>query len=819
MDKPLNNMNRKFENEQEFYYWLSAFDKIASPVYIIDAETYELLYVNGRTKNVSGEVIGSKCYKALCGRDDVCPTCTKYADFDQTGKHSISKEHYNPRTKHYYTVTECVIDWVDGRKARLEMAQIISELHELKQKQSNQASLLSIQESIIESANMMLFALDKDYKILYLNRQFKSVTKRRLRVGQRMPVDELYGDYDVWRFYEEVFPGVFSGKTYRGEVTMKDSEGNLVPIRYSSFPVRNGEGEIFAYATIGEDITKEKEEQRIRESYLQSQRFLAEFSKPFTQPNNFDDLIQNALIQLESQLGTDRIYFYDVIEDDILLTHEHLRYNDFHSTVGLVFPYEQIEDIVNELDKQPYLLFNDVREHYAKYPHFDYGAVSSLYIKLSVDGKLMGFINFLTVREMAQWTEEDCRVAVMAGSVMAGAVAFHKSELALKTAMAETQKANLAKSQFLSNVSHELRTPLNAIIGMAQIMKNSLIKNQPEAAGSMDELLIASDHLMSLVNDVLDMSKIEAGKLEIANEPFNLFRALQEVVNLIETKAQSKSVNFQTHFGISEKLNVLGDKMRLKQVLLNILGNAMKFTAAGGSVDFTVNAEILSDQRIDVKLIVRDTGIGMSDEQQAKLFQVFQQGGMSITRNYGGTGLGLAISRELVSKMGGEISVSSRLGEGSIFEVGMTFTQTNILPMEKNLELPDYKDYSGKHVLIVEDIEINRTLIIQLLSETNIVFEEAVNGQVAVEMFVASPVGYYDCIFMDIQMPVMDGLEATRQIRRLNRADAKTVVITAITANAYDENVQASLAAGMNEHISKPIDLKRLLIFFEKIFS
>ncbi len=819
MDKQEITTNGANVDKEKFYVWLSAFDKIASPVYIIDAETYELLYTNEKTTSEIGDVLGQPCYKALCGLDKVCEKCTAVNKLDSSGKHSISEEHYNNITGQYYVVSECLINWIDGRKARMSMAMSSTELHGLRQKHDSIAPLSSIHEAIISSTNKIFYAVDRDCNILYINEYANKISKYNFEIGQRLPIEKIHKAENAQKMIDTLLPSVFEGETFAGEVELIDAEGEIVPTRYTAFPVVNENGDIFAYATIAEDISEEKKTKAIMEKNLRSEEFIAEFSKPFTKPNEFDDVINEALRKLKEFFNTDRIYFYDMRDSDIILTHEEIDSNDIESTIGRTFPFDCIQTIMDELEGKQYLIYNDVRKHYDRYPYLDYGAVSSMYIDLTIDGNRMGFINLLTVKEQAKWEDEDGKIAVMAGSVLAGAVARHKSEVTLKKAVAETQKANLAKSQFLSNVSHEIRTPLNAIMGMAQVIKASLAENNPENVKPINEILVASDHLLSLLNDVLDMSKIEANKMEMANEPFNLFDTIQEVVGLIIYKASDKGITFNTNYTSVSDVNILGDGMRLKQVILNLLSNAIKFTHNGGEVNFNVYIQYDKEDKICINFIVQDNGIGMSNDQIEKLFKPFQQGSMDITGQYGGTGLGLAISHNLIDKMGGEISVASQLDIGSTFEFTLTFMKTALEADYKEIALPVFNDYSGKHVLVVEDIDINRMMIIQLLEGTNIKFDEAVNGQEAVEMFATSPVGYYDCILMDIQMPVMNGIEATKHIRGLNRNDAKKVPIVAVTANAYNDDVRMSFKAGMNAHISKPIDVNRLLKCFEIIFE
>jgi PAS domain S-box-containing protein len=380
-----------------------------------------------------------------------------------------------------------------------------------------------------------------------------------------------------------------------------------------------------------------------------------------------------------------------------------------------------------------------------------------------------------------------------------------------KAIEAAANVASKAKSDFLARISHEIRTPLNAIIGMTHIARNS-IDDKGKALASIDKITTASSHLLGLINDVLDMSKIESGKFEISREPFKLVGALSEVSSIISQRCKEKSVNFQNNIASLPNLALVGDKLRLNQVLINILGNAVKFTPALGEVKLQVETLQDDDQQISLRFVLSDNGIGMTPEQMEKLFIAFEQTDNSIAARFGGTGLGLAISQNLVNLMGGNICVESRSGVGSVFSFELTFPKaaaalSEPAPEEEGGEL----DFVGSRLLLAEDVEINRIILKELLAATHIAIEEAKDGKQAVEMFAASTVGYYSLIFMDIQMPEMDGYEATAHIRQLPREDAKTVPIVAMTANAYQEDVNKAIAAGMNGHLSKPIDIGLVL--------
>ena len=376
-------------------------------------------------------------------------------------------------------------------------------------------------------------------------------------------------------------------------------------------------------------------------------------------------------------------------------------------------------------------------------------------------------------------------------------------ELQVQTMVA--QVASKAKSEFLASMSHEIRTPLNAIIGMTEVTRRGA-EEPKKVLNGLKEIASASSHLLGIINDILDMSKIEAGKFELNPEPFPLLPALDEIFSMMSQRCEGKGIEFKVAFGEFGAIWVLGDRLRLKQVLINLLGNAVKFTPEGGTVIFSVQAAAQSNEELVLDFLVEDTGVGMTPEQVGRLFIAFEQTNKAVATKFGGTGLGLAISQNLVTQMGGLIGVESELDVGSrfFFRISLPVADEQI-PVDAAAlgEL----DFSGKRILLAEDVEINRMILVELLSGINLVIEEAEDGQLAVDMFSRSPQDYYDLIFMDVQMPNKSGYEATMEIRALDRADARRIPIVAMTANAYREDVMSALESGMNDHIAKPVDI------------
>jgi len=384
------------------------------------------------------------------------------------------------------------------------------------------------------------------------------------------------------------------------------------------------------------------------------------------------------------------------------------------------------------------------------------------------------------------------------------------AELIVQTEAARV--ASQAKGDFLSRMSHEIRTPLNAIIGMSQVARRTAIMEDSETLSSLDEVISASTHLLNVLNAVLDMSKIEAGKFTLNSENFSLSAAMRAVESIAGQRCMDKGLTLTTRFREIKHITVRGDSLRLKQVLINLLGNAVKFTAAGGDVNFSVERVSETEHEVALRFIVQDSGIGMSEEQVTRLYVPFEQADNSIASRFGGTGLGLAISQSLIKMMGGEIIVDSQVGQGSTFMFKLKLAKSNeplhddaLVTQVAPIRLP------GARILLCEDIEINRRIILELLLDTGIAIDEAEDGQEGLRLFQESSNGYYDLVLMDVQMPQMDGYEATRQIRALQRADARTVPIVALTANAYQEDIDRAKASGMDRHLAKPLEVTLLM--------
>ncbi len=376
---------------------------------------------------------------------------------------------------------------------------------------------------------------------------------------------------------------------------------------------------------------------------------------------------------------------------------------------------------------------------------------------------------------------------------------------------ADAQAEAKAKGNFLSTMSHEIRTPLNGMIGLNYLMEQN-IDNRQKLKDYLHQSSATAKYLQSLINDILDMSKLEMNKMELVSSPFSLKDVLTMIETIEKSRMADKEIDFQMDMDIPHPF-IVGDEIRLEQIVLNIIDNAYKFTPVGGSIRVQVRQTPSGDGQTSTEIKVSDTGCGISEEFQQKIFHSFTQERNTVSKGNQGTGLGMSISYLLAQLMGGSLSVESKLGQGSCFtlsfpaEIVREELKTAIQSAEaRGGEIPE-----GCHILIAEDNELNGQILTEILREEGFQTTLAVNGQVAVDLFAASAEGEYRVILMDLRMPEKDGYEASKEIRALPRADAKTVRIFACTANSFEEDREKAIECGMDDFVAKPVDIKKLL--------
>ena len=403
----------------------------------------------------------------------------------------------------------------------------------------------------------------------------------------------------------------------------------------------------------------------------------------------------------------------------------------------------------------------------------------------------------------------------------------------IEEAVEEARRANRAKTVFLSNMSHDIRTPMNGIIGMTAIAA-SHVDDRERVLDSLKKISMASKHLLNLINEVLDMSKIESGKVELKDEPFNLAELVDSLVSMMNPQIEARSHTLELQVAELEHRYVIGDSLRLQQVFTNLMGNSVKYTPDGGVLKLAVSEKSCDRAGCGCyEFVFEDNGMGMSEEYVKRIFEPFSRADDERVDKIQGTGLGMAITRSIVQMMDGDIQVESRLGEGTRFTVtvylklqengagdeGTNGTGMDSSGGDESLAGIESLDFSGRRALLVEDNELNREIAMTILETTGLAVEEAVDGKEAVQQVSQHEDGYYDIIFMDVRMPRMNGYDATCAIRAMGLPYCKTVPIVAMTADAFAEDVRAAKNAGMNEHVSKPLNFKHLGMVMRKLLK
>ena len=379
----------------------------------------------------------------------------------------------------------------------------------------------------------------------------------------------------------------------------------------------------------------------------------------------------------------------------------------------------------------------------------------------------------------------------------------------------EGQHANQAKTRFLFNMSHDIRTPMNAIIGYTQLLENNL-DNKKQALDYISKLKSSSTILLSLINYILEMTQIESGKLDLKKEIGDLDDLVKNINVVVEPLIKEKKLHYSYHLEIKHH-HIICDKTKLREIVLNILSNAIKYTPEGGNVELLIQEISFENNKVKYHFIIIDNGIGMKEDFLPHIFEEFAREKTSTESKVPGVGLGLPIVKSLIDMMNGTIQVESKLNKGTKFTVELSFL-TSLQVENVNERNTSTLDFSGKHILLVEDNELNAEIGIELLNTFKVIIDLAKNGEECIKILEKMPEGYYDLILMDIQMPIMDGYEATKIIRSFNNKNAQIPII-AMTANAFEEDRKHALQLGMNEHLAKPVDIEKLKDVLTKYFN
>ena len=528
-----------------------------------------------------------------------------------------------------------------------------------------------------------------------------------------------------------------------------------------------------------------------------------------------NDSYVDALLELSDVIYTVNLKT-DILERNIILKGKEQKNKEMFLDYPLPCNYQdycaEYEKKVTKETKAEYNMTNDTKKLLERYNNGDTN-ISVEYCFHEDDGSIRWVQKTILMTQIVVYDEETMSEipTVYAIMLLQDTSQRHKQEelehARLQAAFDEMRTASQAKTDFLSRMSHDIRTPLNGIIGLLNINEKHF-DDQKLVLENHKKMEIAAKHLLSLINDVLQMSKIEEGQITLAHQEITVKKLMREVETMIRERVLEAGIRWNyEEDNIDDRYSyVYASPLHLRQILLNIYGNCIKYNRPGGKITTVMEAADVHDGICTYRWTISDTGIGMSPEFLSRIFDPFSQEKTDARSVYQGTGLGMAITKGLIEQMNGSIEVTSQVGIGSVFVITIPFEIAR--EQKKDEEIAEQYDIRGLHLLAVEDNELNAEIIEMLLTDDGAKVTVAKNGRQAVEHFENNPPGTFDAILMDVMMPVMDGIAATKAIRAMDRADAKTIPIIAMTANAFEEDAKRCFAAGMTAHLAKPFQIE-----------
>ncbi len=768
-------------------------DETNQMIQLSDLESFRMLYANKPAREFAlhhGEDYhGRHCYEYMMGLSEPCPYCPMRKLGDRR-----SAETEVDNGNNIYAAKTNVFQW-RGQKVFMEYAWDITEIRRSQHIFESQMKLLL--QSIPEAQGILHFDLTADV-CLSLNGAAKknmSTFPRHETVNRtlRHMVSFIPDLAEREAMYEKFSREAMMASYEKGNVEIsRDTisyfdDGSIRAARVNArlqMNPTNGHMEAILYGLDISDEVKKKEryEERLREQITMFHALARDFLNVFLihpDENQVYILKMDGFVVPGLVRGSTTPYCYD----DVLCKYVESRVHpDDRAMIYELWQLPALQEKLKDAEEYEgnYRTLIDGATHYYRYR----------FVRLEGSNQIIaGFQNIDSIIEGEKQKKETLAKALVAAN-----------------------QSNQAKTTFLNSVSHDIRTPLNAITGFTALAMNHL--HDPDMVKNyLGKVTVASNHLLALINDVLDMSRIESGHIELEEKPVSLTHIYQDLETIIQNDIKAKGIHFFGEMKDIAHPTVLLDPMRMKKVLLNILSNAAKFTPEGGEIHFSIE-EIgdAADGKGLYQFHIKDTGIGMSKEYITHIFEPFSREETATVSGIPGTGLGMSIASRIVKLMGGTITVTSEVGKGSHFVVTIPATRiVEEIREKENSEEPLEQIIEGKRVLLVEDNELNREICQELLEMAGFTVDTAEDGKIAVEKVREAPAGTYDVILMDIQMPIMDGYEATREIRCLVEGKKAGIPIFALTANAFAEDRRRAIEAGMNGHIAKPIDIPSLM--------
>ncbi|MGL6195260.1 MAG: ATP-binding protein [Thermoguttaceae bacterium] len=856
--KEATNKSRQTQKEHEAFV-SDIFTSIQDGIFVID-KNYNILRTNPTFDAMYKEhhpLIGKKCWKTSCV-DKICDDCPAEKMF-RTGmlESSIHKD-VPPNDQNEIWLEHFSYPIFDERGEIIAGINFIRDITKRKEMEDELQQYHRILEALVEKRTNELGVMNKWNQLM-----LEGIPLTCVLINEHLEMFDcnqfavdflgLSSKHELFEKAFDMFPEVqpdgscsqelvrnaiktaFESGYNQVEWYFQAKNGEQIPVEVTLVRLEHGEGQVLAVYT--RDLRKEKAIEAgkaKRERLMAALNHTARLLLAYDSIKTFDEVIQEVFDHLGRAAGVDRVYIWQNHldeQDRLCCTQIHEWAIDVQPQQGKKFTISLAYDDVIPNWQETLPAGNCINALVRDLPPEEQaillpqGIVSILIAPIMLGDNFWGFIGFDDCKYERIWSGTEIGILSATGNVIASTIARQQLEQSLYDARILAEKSAQAKSEFLANMSHEIRTPMNAILGLTYLcLQTNLDEQQREY---LDKSQSATNNLLRIIDDILDFSKIEAGKLALEDVPFKLSETIREVMDVIAHKVDQKGISLYTEIDESVPDELIGDPLRLRQVLINLANNAVKFTENGG-VTISVKHELKKEASNDIflKFSVNDTGIGMTPEHMEKLFSSFTQADSSTTRKYGGTGLGLVISKNLIELMGGKIGVTSKLGEGTSFSFTICFhshmhgvptrrATTQSLIEARMSEPGDYSNQNltdvpndtgqihGARILLAEDNKINQMVADGMLKMYGVILTIANDGVEALELVKNND---YDIVLMDIQMPNMDGLETTKAIRGLNKPGCDKLPIIAMTAHAMDSDYQKSLEVGMNDHLTKPID-------------
>ena len=793
-----------------------AFINFENGLYIVGSD-FKIRYANDTLKEFFPKVVeGCLCYNAIVDRDEPCTFCP-IAQKLEKGRLLFNSSNFSR-----YGAAFTNINTPEFKDCYSVMIQQIASPEMLQKLDSDQMQAILMQQKELQNRNFIIETLSAEYEIIYFVCEENGVFKCTKYYDQKgtnsyetgdltiSSYDELLTNYanlhihkdDRAMFLEETQLANVRNCIFKEdnifELNYRECHDNVVKymqIRFIPIKAEDSVNVIIAFRCIDniveQELVQRKETEKLLESSSQRLRVITGLCTEY-----------ESLYYVNAKTDTGVPYMLsDNFSEDFKknLLYEIPYTPSFHAYIDIcVAPNQreyvkaqtELKSVTNKLKETPCFRINYEVPYEGKILHYQ------IYIARIGEPHEQVW----AFKSIEETVEEQL-----------------KQHKILLDALNQAKKAETAKSNFLFNMSHDIRTPMNAILGFNTIAEKN-IDNKEIALDALKKAKHSGEHMLSIINNVLDMARIGSGKLELNREVVNFPELVNKLKEMFVHDMAQKDIEFNTQFSINTEI-IYSDSLRISQIIINLLSNALKFTPNGGTITFQVSEMKSSDERAYYQVRIEDTGVGMSEEFQKHLFTAFEREYNTTQSGVQGTGLGLAITKNLVNLLGGSLTYNSMVGVGTEFTFTFKAEKADNVEVKSHETITLLPELKGKRILVVEDNMINREIARELLEDEGFIIEEAEDGTIAVDMLESKEKGYYEFVLMDVQMPIMNGYTATRKIRSSDNVDIADIPIIAMTANAFSEDRKNAFDAGMNEHIAKPLDIDALIDVLNKVYK